>query len=71
KDTLGKAIMMAWKEGCKGLAMYRNGSRKMEVLSPKNLKKDKCPTCGKELESSNGNRECTQCQLQIEVKNES
>ena len=71
KETIAKAFVMAWELGCKGLAVYRNGSRKVEVLSPKNLKKDKCPTCGRELESLNGNKECTQCQLQIEIKDES
>ena len=50
---------MAWKMGCKGLAVYRNGSRKVEVLSPKNLKKDKCPKCDGELIALDGIKKCT------------
>jgi ribonucleoside-diphosphate reductase alpha chain len=59
RDTIGKAVMMAWKEGCKGLAIYRNGSRDKEVLSPKLVKKDKCPICGEDLvEVGSGKLRC-------------
>lgn len=62
RETIGKAIIMAWEKGCKGLAIYRNGSRKIEVLSPKNLKKDKCPVCGKnDLVEINGKLKCPSC----------
>lgn len=56
RETIGKAIMMAWKEGCKGLAVYRNGSRNKEVLSPKLVKKDRCPICGEDLVEVNGGK---------------
>lgn len=49
KDTIEKIVMMAWKEKCKGITVYRNGSRKKEVLSPKLVKKDRCPICGEDL----------------------
>ena len=61
KDTMAKAIIMAWKEGCKGVAMYRNGSRKTEVLSPKNLKKDKCPICGNDMVVIDEKKKCLVC----------
>lgn len=61
RETIAKAVFMAWKEGCKGLAVYRNGSRKTEVLSPKNLKKDKCPSCGNDMVDINGEKKCTFC----------
>lgn len=61
RETIGKAIIMAWKEGCKGLAVYRNGSRKIEVLTPKNIKKEKCPICGKDLISVEGKLRCLVC----------
>jgi len=61
KDTMWKAVMMAWKSGTKGLAMYRNGSRKVEVLSPKNLKKDKCPICGNDLHMVDEKKKCLVC----------
>ena len=58
RDTIAKAIFTAWKSGCKGIAVYRNGSRKVEVLSPKNLKRDKCPQCGQELVSVGNCKKC-------------
>jgi ribonucleoside-diphosphate reductase alpha chain len=30
RDTIGKAFMMAWYNGCKGITVYRNGSRDVE-----------------------------------------
>lgn len=61
RETIAKALMMAWKGGCKGVAVYRNGSRKTEVLTPKNLKKDKCPQCGNDIEEVNGKKKCSYC----------
>jgi ribonucleoside-diphosphate reductase alpha chain len=37
KEDIKNAIFMAWKLGCKGLTIYRSGSREHEVL---NLKKE-------------------------------
>jgi len=61
RETIGKAAMMAWEMGCKGVAMYRNGSRKNEVLSPKNIKRDLCPICGNEMIIIEEKLKCTQC----------
>ena len=61
RETIGKAAMMAWKMDCKGVAMYRNGSRKTEVLSPKNIKRDLCPICGNEMVFLDEKLKCTQC----------
>jgi ribonucleoside-diphosphate reductase alpha chain len=58
RDTVANSFMLAWKLGCKGITVYRNNSRKVEVLSPKNLKKDKCPACGKDIIKESG---CTKC----------
>jgi len=38
KNDIGEAIFMAWEMHCKGITIYRSGSREVEVL---NLKKDK------------------------------
>jgi ribonucleoside-diphosphate reductase alpha chain len=65
RETMAKAIMMAWKSGCKGLAMYRTGSRKTEVLSPKNLRKDKCPVCGEDIIKYDNTKKCTKCDWKI------
>jgi ribonucleotide reductase alpha subunit len=35
KDNIREAIQMAWKLGCKGLTIYRSGSRENEVLNLK------------------------------------
>jgi ribonucleoside-diphosphate reductase alpha chain len=69
RETMAKAIMMAWKEGCKGLAIYRNGSRKTEVLSPKAVKKDKCPTCGNDLVDVGDKKKCVHCTLETAIEN--
>jgi ribonucleoside-diphosphate reductase alpha chain len=61
RETIGKAVIMAWKEQCKGLAVYRNGSRKDEVLSPKEVKKDKCPICGNDMIHVDGKHRCLVC----------
>jgi ribonucleoside-diphosphate reductase alpha chain len=65
RETMAKAIIMAWKSGCKGLAMYRTGSRKTEVLSPKNLRKDKCPVCGEDIIKYDNTKKCTKCDWKI------
>lgn len=61
RETIGKAAVLAWELGCKGVAMYRNNSRKTQVLTPKNIKKEKCPICGGEIAKINGKFKCTSC----------
>ena len=39
KDDIKKAIFMAWELGCKGLTIYRSGSREHEVLNLKQADK--------------------------------
>lgn len=64
RDTIKRAVIMAWKKKCKGLAVYRNGSRKVEVLTPKNLRKDKCPVCGNDLVMIGDKQKCTSCKME-------
>lgn len=61
RETIAKAVIKAWQDGCKGLAVYRNGSRKVEVLSPKLVQKDKCPVCGNDMVEINGKKRCVIC----------
>ena len=49
-----KAFMLAWKLGCKGITVYRYGSRKKQVLTIINAKK-------KQLETYEGG--CPRCSL--------
>ena len=65
RDTIGKAYLLAWKSGCKGITIYRNGSRTVEVLSPKNISKDKCPVCGEPTVKYDGCTKCTKCDWSI------
>lgn len=47
KEDIRQAIIMAWKMKCKGLTIYREGSREFEVLSLK--KQDKKPELPKDM----------------------
>jgi ribonucleoside-diphosphate reductase alpha chain len=58
KDTIYESFLYAWKLGVKGITVYRNGSRDIEVLKPKNIKKDMCPVCEKPLIHESG---CSKC----------
>jgi ribonucleoside-diphosphate reductase alpha chain len=65
RETIGKAFVLAWQNKCKGIAIYRNNSRASEVLSPKNLIKDKCPVCGEDTMKYDGCTKCTKCEWSI------
>ncbi len=65
KETIAKAYVLAWKLGCKGITVYRNGSRNVEVLSPKNLSKNKCPMCGEDTVKFDGCTKCSKCDWSI------
>jgi ribonucleoside-diphosphate reductase alpha chain len=41
-DTIGKIYLMAHKLGCKGITVYRNGSRKYQLLESND---GACPSC--------------------------
>lgn len=65
RDTVAKAFKLAWRSGCKGITIYRNGSREVEVLSPKNLKKDLCPVCDSPVMKESGCTKCTSCDWSV------
>ncbi len=65
KETIGKAYMLAWELGCKGITVYRNGSRNIEVLSPKNISRNKCPVCGSEVIKESGCTKCSVCDWSV------
>jgi len=65
RETIGKAFILAWKEGCKGITVYRNGSRDVEVLTPKNVQKNLCPACGSPTMKYDGCTKCTECEWSL------
>lgn len=64
KEEVGSAFMMAYDLGAvKGMTVYRNGSRQVEVLSPKMINKEKkCPECGGTLIKEGGCTHCDKCE---------
>jgi len=58
RETIANSFKLAWKSGCKGITVYRNASRKVEVLQPKELKRDRCPLCGSDLIKFDGCKKC-------------
>jgi ribonucleoside-diphosphate reductase alpha chain len=64
KEEVASAFMMAYDMGnVKGMTVYRNGSRQLEVLSPKKINKDKkCPECDGNLVKEGGCTHCDKCE---------
>ena len=69
RDEVKKAFLLAWKLGCKGITVYRDKSRREQVLStgPINGRKiveeerGLCPECGSEMEEKEGCFTCPSC----------
>lgn len=66
-EEIKDIIFEAWKSGCKGLTVYRDGSRQKQVLVKKEKLITECPACGSKLNHSGGCLECpcgwTACSL--------
>jgi len=66
KAQVFDAFLQAWKlPYIKGITLYRNGSRGVQVLTPKNLKKDLCPLCGENLIIQAGCKKCSKCSFKL------
>jgi len=68
RGAIWNAFVAAWKSPyIKGVTVYRNQSRKAEVLTPKNLKEDLdlCPVCGEALVREGGCTHCSSCDYSL------
>jgi len=67
-DDVKETYMMAWKMGCKGVTIYRDGSKQDQVLVSNNQAPitnnqtdGVCPECGGKLHKQDGCSKCIDC----------
>ncbi len=62
KREVEEAFLLAWKLRCKGITVYREGSKREQPLSlPEAGSKEICPDCGAVLGTAEGSILCVRC----------
>ena len=60
-EEVKRAYKLAYKLGCKGITIYRDGSKEDQVLNVSSIGEKVCPDCGANLEIKEGCESCTEC----------
>ena len=60
-EDIKKAYKLAYQLGCKGITIYRDGSKEDQVLNVSSIGEKVCPDCGANLEIKEGCESCTEC----------
>lgn len=63
-EEIGKIYELAWEMGCKGITVYREGSREGVLITEEQFETkvpDECPACGSALRKTNSHAVCKAC----------